>query len=468
MDQDEIARLCASLSIKSTEEKLWSVRDTLKISAGKKLDLCLVGKILSNKRVNREAFRAMMPRIWQASMDIKVVQDNIFLFYYRNQGDRFRILAGGPWCFDNSLLMLEKLSGVGDVNNLAFKMVDFWIQIPNAPLLCMTKEMGTFLGQLIGELVDIDVGATGECFGKYMRLRVSIDVTKPLKRCLRVDLTDKGTETILLLCYEKLPEYCYHCGLLGHSHRECHKRGEGERRDMDQDFEFGSWMRATNPPGQNRGVSQSRVQDDKYVPRNKDFGNKDLIYNRDHIRVENGRSSTPTKISGGQDVEPLPHNTVLGSENGPSVMVEPAVMDNDRDGVCSFRGVDSERVDVERVERAEGIDNGPLVDVPLHGNYGDVNMKFKGVSAVKECTLEPSGFMMVNGFKDSVLVNRNVCINGVEVSPSVSSAVSKKGKWKRWAREGGMRVKGPVEEICSQKKREGVSHELVPFNATKK
>ncbi|TXG48604.1 hypothetical protein EZV62_024479 [Acer yangbiense] len=97
---------------------------------------------------------------------------------------------------------------------------------------------------------DIDVGVTGECFGKYMRLKVAIDVSKPLKRFLRVELLEKGTESLLLLCYEKLTEYCFHCGIIGHSHthRECHNRKDGDIRGLDTDFEYGSWMRTTSPP----------------------------------------------------------------------------------------------------------------------------------------------------------------------------------------------------------------------------
>ena len=39
MDPNEIARFCESLSIQSKEEKLWGVIDSLKVAAGKKLDL---------------------------------------------------------------------------------------------------------------------------------------------------------------------------------------------------------------------------------------------------------------------------------------------------------------------------------------------------------------------------------------------------------------------------------------------
>lgn len=97
-----------------------------------------------------------------------MVQDNTYLFYFRNQGDRFRVLLGGPWSFDNCLLVLEKLLGVGEIARLPFNRVVFWVQIINAPLLCMTKEMGEFIGCCLGEfighclgdLVDTDMGVT--------------------------------------------------------------------------------------------------------------------------------------------------------------------------------------------------------------------------------------------------------------------------------------------------------------------
>lgn len=240
-----------SLSIKGKDEKLWSVKDTLTEAASKKLDLCLVGKIISKKHVNREAFISVILRIWQTNLDIELVQDNIFLFYFRNQGESFHILSGGPWSFDNCLLVQEKPSGVGEVTRLGFNRVAFWIQVINAPLLYMTKDIGEFIGRLIGELVDMDVGVTGESFGKYMRLRVMIDVAKPLKRFLRVEL-QKGEESMLLLRYEKVPEYCFHYGIIDHLYLGCDCGQRKGRHDVRANFDFGPWLKASSPPGQNK------------------------------------------------------------------------------------------------------------------------------------------------------------------------------------------------------------------------
>ncbi|KAL5824982.1 hypothetical protein ACOSQ3_021045 [Xanthoceras sorbifolium] len=112
----------------------------------------------------------------------------------------------------------------------------------------MTKEIGQFLGEQLGVFKEIDLGASGDNFGKYLRVRVSIDISKPLRRILRVNFSNDGKETVMLLRYERLLEYCFHCGAIRHTFRECSQAeilgNEGEGVDKFQD---GSWLRATSP-----------------------------------------------------------------------------------------------------------------------------------------------------------------------------------------------------------------------------
>ncbi|TXG63485.1 hypothetical protein EZV62_010479 [Acer yangbiense] len=205
MNPNEISRLCAELSIHGEEEKLWSVQDTITKAAEKKLDLCLVGKILSPKHVNRETFRVVIPRIWQTKVDIE-------------------------------------LARVGDIERLPFDRVVFWLQIINKPFICMTKEMGEFIGRCLGDLVDIDVGVTSECFGKYMRLRVTIDVSKLLKRFLGLELK-QGVESMLLIRYERLLKYCFHYGIIEHSYQLCQSRKENDGFGLRRELDNNGWER---------------------------------------------------------------------------------------------------------------------------------------------------------------------------------------------------------------------------------
>ncbi|KAL5823268.1 hypothetical protein ACOSQ3_021244 [Xanthoceras sorbifolium] len=105
--------------------------------------------------------------------------------------------------------------------NINFDLVEFWVQIHNIPLLCMNKEVDIFLGKQIGEFIDIDLGDSGDCLGKHLRVWILINVSKPLKRCIQTDLTGSGMETVILLRYERLPSHYFSCGMVGHSFREC-------------------------------------------------------------------------------------------------------------------------------------------------------------------------------------------------------------------------------------------------------
>lgn len=59
----------------------------------------------------------------------------------------------------------------------------------------------------------------GECIGLFAWVRISVGITKPLKRILT--LKQKGEEAILMLVkYKKLPDFCFCCRLDWHQVRE--------------------------------------------------------------------------------------------------------------------------------------------------------------------------------------------------------------------------------------------------------
>ncbi|TXG72009.1 hypothetical protein EZV62_000588 [Acer yangbiense] len=248
MSADEVARLCKALSLKDSEGPLMPLKVELKKDGVKRMGFRLIGKLLSNKLVNRDAFTSLFPRIWRTMEDfeIEVISGNTFSFTFKSANDRWQVLQGGPWSFDKALLVLEEPTGKGDIQRMKFNKVAFWVQIHNVPLLCMTAEIGKFLGEMVGEVKEVDTGKSGECVGKYIRVRVVIQVDKPLRRILRVDVMRDGLETTMLLKYERLPEHCFRCGLLGHTVRYCVQEKVGDGPE-NYDQLFGSWLKADSP-----------------------------------------------------------------------------------------------------------------------------------------------------------------------------------------------------------------------------
>ncbi|KAH7855081.1 hypothetical protein Vadar_021032 [Vaccinium darrowii] len=73
----------------------------------------------------------------------------------------------------------------------------------------------------------------------YLRLRVRMDITKPLKKGFLLK-RDRKEDLWIKLQYERLSEFCYVCGRLGHTQNECKETRVTEGAKM----EFGSFLRA--------------------------------------------------------------------------------------------------------------------------------------------------------------------------------------------------------------------------------
>ncbi|KAL5768186.1 hypothetical protein ACOSP7_014752 [Xanthoceras sorbifolium] len=110
--------------------------------------MSLLGKLIAYKEVNREAFRATITSIWRTTKEVEV--ESIAVDSNR-------------------------------VSETQFRYALFWIQLHNLPLTCLNKEVGLFLGGLIGEVKEIDTSDYEDCLGKFIRVKVLIDVEIPLK-----------------------------------------------------------------------------------------------------------------------------------------------------------------------------------------------------------------------------------------------------------------------------------------------
>ncbi|TXG48504.1 hypothetical protein EZV62_024379 [Acer yangbiense] len=246
MELKELAKLCENLSLTDEDSEIHQVFGGIENEGVKDVHHCLVGKVLSSRRVNREAFKTIIEQIWSpfGTVDIEAVGKNTFLFYFANPEDRNRIWRRGPWHFDRHLLALEKLEGTGNISQLSFSKAEFWVQIHDIPIMCMNRCMAKWLAAQIGDIIEIP-SKSRECWGKFLRVKVLIDISRPLKRWLRLKLDQSDNIVMVNLKYERLPEFCYACGRLGHSIGDCNDVEAKKAAVEGPITKFGSWMRAS-------------------------------------------------------------------------------------------------------------------------------------------------------------------------------------------------------------------------------
>ncbi|KAL5787987.1 hypothetical protein ACOSP7_004936 [Xanthoceras sorbifolium] len=98
MAENDLTELCHLLSLEDGDEPVTTLDSHLKEAGSKQLGFCLAGKLISNKMVNREAFRAIIPKIWRIrqGIEVEVIQANTFIFQFENIMDRNLVLKGGP------------------------------------------------------------------------------------------------------------------------------------------------------------------------------------------------------------------------------------------------------------------------------------------------------------------------------------------------------------------------------------
>ncbi|KAK2634301.1 hypothetical protein Ddye_029093 [Dipteronia dyeriana] len=250
MNADKLALLCNALSVKEMDGPVRTLDTALLNNSDKRLSLCLVGKLLTNKLINNEAFSNVMYSVWRVSegVEIEWIKGNIFTFYFKNLEDQKCIILGSPWSFDRTMLVLEEPVGEGDIKTMSFNRMECWVQIHNIPLLCMTEEIGIFLGKMIGEVKGIDLEAAKEVGGRFIRVRVIIDVNEPLTKSIRVDLLGNRKITIMLLHYERLLDSYFKYGRLGHTLLDCSAEGDNREVTSKVNMSLNIWLHMGSPP----------------------------------------------------------------------------------------------------------------------------------------------------------------------------------------------------------------------------
>lgn len=128
-----------------------STKESLEINAAKqglqedpeKLKHCLVGKLVSARIVNIEAFQNTMLRVWSfcRGLTIHKLSDNIFLINPQSVPRRDKILEESPWCFDRSLILFKTPSVFDLPEQMVFDDPLFWVQFHNVPIGLRNENM---------------------------------------------------------------------------------------------------------------------------------------------------------------------------------------------------------------------------------------------------------------------------------------------------------------------------------------
>lgn len=223
--------------------------------------LCLAGRFTTNRSIRVHIMKERMADVWRPvrGVSIKEASPGVFLFQFFHRLDMEKVIKGGPWTFDNHVLALGKMQMGVPLQQISLNHVDFWVQCHNLPIGFMSELVGKHLANYIGEFVDYDPSNNSCVWRAYMRLRVRIDVTKPLKKNRRVRMEGEDWRVVSFK-YEKLTNFCFVCGLIGHVEQNCEVLFAKEIDDGVR--EWGPELKADNRRG-GRGIRSRWLRSDR-------------------------------------------------------------------------------------------------------------------------------------------------------------------------------------------------------------
>ncbi|XP_071917145.1 uncharacterized protein [Coffea arabica] len=204
--------------------------------------LSIIGRVVGEKTANIAGIKSFASNMWPFARNLRVVEIgvNMFQFSFSNKQDMDRVLRGRPWVYDNlPWVVLPWEEGI-ELNLEAFNRTWIWVQLWNLPIHWITKDIGRKIGGVFSSVREVIAPNGGGKKGKLLKILVEMDLTKPMLRGTTVKL--RGSSRWIDFKYEKCPDFCYCCGVMGHNERSCRERGG----NMDKENQYGAWLRASN------------------------------------------------------------------------------------------------------------------------------------------------------------------------------------------------------------------------------
>ena len=146
------------------------------------------------------------------------------------------------------------------VSDVKLDCASLWIQIWGAPFDMVSPQVVTEVGSRLGVVEDMERRRRQDAPSYFMRVRVALPVSKPLRRGGFI-VDSNGGKTWVHFKYERLPMFCHFSGLLGHDFHHRARHFAAEKSDGEVEYQYGDWMRASG--GRQRSSPRDRTASPK-------------------------------------------------------------------------------------------------------------------------------------------------------------------------------------------------------------
>ena len=137
---------------------------------------------MTRRALNVEAVTKTFSPLWRSvkGFEVRKISDHVLLFTFEKK-EVERIMSNAPWSFDKHLMVLQWYDRGVSLRHLEFKRIPIWVQIHDAPFKFMNKTVAVKLYEVVEAVCQSsDEGEMDG--GSFLRMKVVIDINKPLCR----------------------------------------------------------------------------------------------------------------------------------------------------------------------------------------------------------------------------------------------------------------------------------------------
>lgn len=245
---DELAEsLARQFSLTLKEEAEVDVGDGASYENPSNVTYDLVGRVVAEKSYSAHTLQLNIERLLRPvrGFQFQSLGANKFVLKFNHQLDRTHAMEGCPWLMDRHALLLSLIPDEASPEMMILNFMNIVVRLHHIPMMYRKVDVVSRLCEKMGMVLEV-IPPKGSTYQEYIRVRVQLQISEPFQRGTYMRLKG-GARIWVSFTYERMPIYCFLCGLVGHLEKKCQLRFANGFVDPGRNFPYGEWLKAAEP-----------------------------------------------------------------------------------------------------------------------------------------------------------------------------------------------------------------------------